>query len=543
MSYLVLARKYRPQSFSSVSGQEHVTRTLSNAIERDKISHAYLFAGPRGVGKTSVARIFSKALNCKKGLTADPCLECENCVEIGKGTNLCVREIDGASHNSVDNVRELIETFRSLPPPGSKYKVYIIDEVHMLSLSAFNALLKSLEEPPPNTVFILATTEAHKIPDTVISRCQKHEFRAISGTAIEERLAAIAEKEKLKVEPGVFRIISRISDGSMRDAQSLLDRVQVYCTDVLTLKECSKVLGVVERELLFNLSKAIFARDSQKVIYICREVFSTGVNTALFLKEFVSHWRELLIAGMAGKDGLESIGVPENDISDLIEQVSSESSIDLQDLVRLAREGADSALRSSYPKYAFESLVIRMAYREKVKELSEIIGMLKRGAPTPPTALVQSSQQVVASREKVAQQPAVQTKKSSNSPDWNGFVKSVKSRMLSEQLKRLSVSQFGDGLMRASAPELCVKYLQEKSSAEKLAELLAEFSGTKEWKIELSVSKSSENNGRSIKEQEEYKRSTSRKEQEEQIAKHPGVQKLQKVFPGSKIENIKLKTN
>jgi len=533
MSYLVLARKYRPLDFSSVSGQEHVTRTLSNAIARDKISHAYLFAGPRGVGKTSVARIFSKALNCKKGVTSEPCLECENCLEISKGTNLCVREIDGASHNSVDNVRELIETFRALPPPGSKYKVYIIDEVHMLSTAAFNALLKSLEEPPPNTVFILATTEAHKIPDTVISRCQRHEFRALTNDAIEARLAAIATEENLKVESGVFRMIARISDGSMRDAQSLLDRVQVFCEDVLTVKECSKVLGVVERELLFSLSEAIFARDSQKAIYICGEVFSTGVNTPLFLKEFVSHWRELLIAKMAGEHGLDQIGVPKSDSGDLLKQVSSVSSVDLQDLVRLAREGADSALRSTYPKYAFESLVIRMAYRENVKDLTEIIQMIRQGSP--PSVVVKNTQERAV---KEVQTGAV----ASGMASWSDFVQSAaKSIMLAEHLKRLSISKFAPGFMIASGPALSVKCLQDKDNMKNLIELLHKFSGKKDWRIELTVG--ANNSTKSIKQQEEYRQTKNRKEQEEDIARHPGVQKLQKVFPGSKIENIKLKTN
>ena len=183
MSYLVLARKYRPSVFASVSGQEHVTRTLANALKRDKVVHAYLFTGPRGVGKTSVSRILSKAINCQNPKDAEPCLECVTCKEIGAATSLAVREIDGASHNSVENVRDLMDSFKSLPPPGYKRKIYIIDEVHMLSISAFNALLKSLEEPPPHTVFILATTDVHKIPETVISRCQRHDFRALSKNA------------------------------------------------------------------------------------------------------------------------------------------------------------------------------------------------------------------------------------------------------------------------------------------------------------------------------------------------------------------------
>ncbi|MCB0337324.1 MAG: DNA polymerase III subunit gamma/tau, partial [Bdellovibrionales bacterium] len=199
MSYLVIARKYRPGTFEAVLGQEHVTRTLANSIKRDRIAHAYVFAGPRGVGKTSSARVLAKALNCEHGPTDSPCGECAPCKDIAEGRCLAVREIDGASHNSVDNVRELIDSFRSLPPPGCRYKVYIIDEVHMLSTSAFNALLKSLEEPPPHTVFILATTELHKIPETVLSRCQRHDFRPMSIQAIEGNLRAVAEAEQISI--------------------------------------------------------------------------------------------------------------------------------------------------------------------------------------------------------------------------------------------------------------------------------------------------------------------------------------------------------
>ena len=213
MSYLVLARKYRPAGFNSVSGQEHVTRTLSNAIKLDKVVHAFLFTGPRGVGKTSVSRILSKALNCQNPHETEPCQECASCKEIGQGNSLAVREIDGASHNSVDNVRELVDSFKTLPPPGYKYKVYIIDEVHMLSISAFNALLKSLEEPPPNTVFILATTEVHKIPDTVISRCQRHDFRALAIGSIEARLKEICQFEGIEAEQEAITLVARLSDG------------------------------------------------------------------------------------------------------------------------------------------------------------------------------------------------------------------------------------------------------------------------------------------------------------------------------------------
>lgn len=294
MSYLVLARKYRPPAFEGVAGQAQVTKALQNAIVRGRVGHAYLFAGPRGVGKTSIARIFSKCLNCETGPTVTPCLTCSNCRDIAQGTSLSVREIDGASHNSVDNVRDLIESFRTLPPPGSQYKVYIIDEVHMLSTSAFNALLKSLEEPPPNTIFILATTELHKIPETVLSRCQRHTLRALPINLVEEELAKIANAESIQCEPGALRLIARLSDGSMRDAQSLLDRVSAYVDTTLTEEETGRVLGVVGKQGLFKLSAAIIERDSATALLNIHDSFLQGVEPGVLLRDFAHHWRDLL---------------------------------------------------------------------------------------------------------------------------------------------------------------------------------------------------------------------------------------------------------
>lgn len=555
MSYLVFARKYRPQDFSSVSGQEHVTRTLANAISRDKVSHAYLLAGPRGVGKTSIARIFSKALNCEKGPSAKPCLKCTNCQEIAQGISLAVREIDGASHNSVDNVRELIDSFRSLPAPGSRYKIYIIDEVHMLSTAAFNALLKSLEEPPPHTVFILATTEPHKIPETVISRCQRHDLRAISSADIEQRLKHIAAQEKMDIEPEALRMISRLSEGSMRDAQSILDRVQAFCEGRITAADAGKLLGSVEKAVLFKLSRAVFEHDSAQVLKLLSEAFSVGLDAGLFLKEFTSHWRELLIARFGGEQALAQMGLAADDVVELRRQVASVGPQDVQDLVMLAREGADLALRSAYPKYALEALLVRMALRKEVVELSGLVTGLKELLSLPAAAReVAASAAPKSAPLRVASSPvdlparAVE-KAAANEPvtgiafDWKDFIRHAldrNERMLAEQLKQLSVSSFVPGSLVAEGPEFCVRYLQEGRNGEKLKKLLESFyqAGT-DWRFKFTRV---ENGGSAlpgsvVREEKQVRHARSR-ENKENIANHPSLKTLQQVFPGSTIEDI-----
>ena len=555
MSYLVLARKFRPQSFEEVSGQEHVTRTLRNAITRGKIAHAYLFAGPRGVGKTSIARIFAKCLNCEKGTGPVPCLVCENCAAIAQGTSLAVREIDGASHNSVDNVRELIESFRSLPAPGSRYKIYIIDEVHMLSISAFNALLKSLEEPPPHTIFILATTEPHKIPETVLSRCQRHDLRALSNGQVEERLREIATKEDLSIESEVVRLIARLSDGSLRDAQSLLDRVQSFCDDRITVQEAGQVLGVVDRSVLFRLTRAVCGRDAALVLKELNEAFSFGVDPALFLKEFVSHWRELLIAKSAGAEALKQIGISAEDAGDFAAAVSPMSAHDVQDLAFLAREGADAALRSAYPKYALEALLVRMAAREPVLEIGALLGQLKEGKWGPGGGGTSERGEETSSgaAPKIVRHvpdgvaPAVKpgAAPSREALVWEEFVQEAKTTcggMLVEQLKRLSVEQFTAGTLRARGPEFSVTYLQQKANKDKLEKSLESFSRHSRWIIHLSLSAAAvEAEPGSLLSRERQVAVRTREEKEHDLSNHPKVKSLQKAFPGSTIENIRIK--
>jgi DNA polymerase-3 subunit gamma/tau len=286
MSYVAIARRWRPSTFGEIVGQPHVTRTLENAIAMGRIHHAFLFTGARGVGKTTAARALARALNCEKGPTATPCGVCAACKEILKGASPDVIEIDGASNNSVDDVRELRETVRYLPQHG-KYKIYIVDEVHMLTGSAFNALLKTLEEPPPHVVFIFATTEPQKIPETILSRVQRFDFNRIPLPVVVERLELIAKEDGIVAPPEVLRLIARAGDGSMRDAQSLLDQVISFCGKELEARKVADVLGLVDRELLYGMLEGVLAGDADRCLAAIEKVYEVGYELSAFASEML----------------------------------------------------------------------------------------------------------------------------------------------------------------------------------------------------------------------------------------------------------------
>ncbi len=543
-----------------MSGQEHVTRTLSNAIKRDKVVHAYLFTGPRGVGKTSVARILSKAINCQKSGATEPCLECPSCKEIGAGTSLAVREIDGASHNSVDNVRELMDSFKSLPPPGYRFKVYIIDEVHMLSVSAFNALLKSLEEPPPNTVFILATTEVHKIPETVLSRCQRHDFRALSVQTIEQRLLQVCKEEEIKADSDSIRLIARLADGSMRDAQTLLDRVQSFCEGKITADDTSRALGTVERRALVALAAAIFARDVERVLEQVSELFASGIDPSTLLREFVSFWREVFVAKLGGEQRLKVMGISDDTAVELLRMTSPFEAVDIQDLWDVAREGADRCLRSAHPRYGFEALVVRMATRQPVAELGELIARISsqpeaapsgaRSASAQSTAVpAQSQARSAAPRLEArpqsaasAAQPAAAAPPKGAALSWEDFLRGgaeAGGKMFVESLKRLRVTRFEHGVIEGTGPEFNVKSVMGDKA--KVMALLNDFvnrqglQSVTTWKIAFVKGQGS---AESATAQQPSARSNV-----EAVQGHPALQSLQKIFPGSKVEQVRSKNN
>ena len=301
MGYLVLARKYRPQTFDEVVGQQHVTQTLRNAIRSDRVAHAILFSGPRGTGKTTIARILAKAMNCASGPTDAPCNACRSCNDITAGRGVDVFEIDGASNNSVEQVRELRENSRYMSA-HSRFKIYIIDEVHMLSVAAFNALLKTLEEPPAHVMFLFATTEAHKIPITILSRCQRHDLRRIDLPAVSAHMEAICRAESMPISEGNLWAIARESGGSMRDALSLLDQILACGDGQMDDAYISTLLGGMERQLLFDLSAAVFAGDLSQVLTVIDQAFKNGQDLKRFYGDLLAHFRCLMLVKLAVRE-------------------------------------------------------------------------------------------------------------------------------------------------------------------------------------------------------------------------------------------------
>ncbi|MDD3922816.1 MAG: DNA polymerase III subunit gamma/tau [Endomicrobiia bacterium] len=294
MSYLVLARKFRPTTFDEVIGQDHISQTLKNAISENKVAHAYLFSGPRGTGKTTMARIFAKALNCKEGPTAEPCGKCENCLEISKNQSIDVFEIDGASNTGVDNIRELRENVK-FGTTSSKYKIYIIDEVHQISTAGFNALLKTLEEPPAHVIFILATTEQHKVPITILSRCQKYRFRLLSTKEIAGVIKKIAQKDNFEIDDEALEIIINSSGGSMRDALSLLDQAISSSTGKITAEYIRNLIGLLPKELIAQTTENIATNNTEALLKTCKEVYEEGYNILQFARDLRDHLRQLMI--------------------------------------------------------------------------------------------------------------------------------------------------------------------------------------------------------------------------------------------------------
>lgn len=384
MSYQVIARKYRPQGFEEVIGQDAVTQTLKNAIASNRVHHAYLFCGARGIGKTSLARIFAKALNCVKGPTATPCQICPICLEITGGSSLDVREIDGASNTSVEDVREIREQLKYLPA-SAKYKIYIIDEVHMLSNNAFNALLKTLEEPPPHVIFMFATTESHKIPATILSRCQRFDLRRIPNDQVFEKLKEICEAEKINPSEDALRLIVRESGGSLRDSQSLLDQAIALTDGNLNLDSISSMLGLSNSSDIYQITNAVLTQSTEKALLIVHSIYEKGHDLKQFVTQWLEQWKNLLLyRATQSIKVLESL--TETEKTELI-KISQKAEIAMLDTgFHLLCRGVEEISRTEFPKMILEVLIVRLSHLSEIKSLSEILNAMKSGSSFSTTA-------------------------------------------------------------------------------------------------------------------------------------------------------------
>ena len=383
MSYIAIARKWRPKRFEEIAGQRHITKTLENAISRDRVHHAYLFSGPRGVGKTTAARTLARSLNCEQGPSLEPCSKCSNCLEILSGNNPDVVEIDGASNNSVDDVRDLRESVQFLPTKSSK-RIYIIDEVHMLSKGAFNALLKTLEEPPHHVLFIFATTEPQKIPDTILSRVQRFEFKRIPAKTVTNHLRNICDAEGIKIEEGGLQLIARAGEGSMRDSQSLLDQVISFGGTDISLEQVSNALGLIDRSLIYNMLEGIVFTDASRCLNAINQVYDYGYDLSEFSSELLELIRNATMVQLTDDSG-SFIDISDSEHNQL-KKIANKTTPDV--LVRSFQvmiEVHEQLTHSSRPKLVLEMAVARLISIRPVRSIDSLIERLGKieGSPRP----------------------------------------------------------------------------------------------------------------------------------------------------------------
>lgn len=564
MSYLVLARKWRPQTFSDLIGQEHVSQTLRNAIDCGRVAHAFLFTGARGVGKTSSARILAKTLNCEQGPTTEPCNSCTACREITEGNSVDVFEIDGASNNGVDEIRELRDNVKYLPS-HSRFKIFIIDEVHMLSNSAFNALLKTLEEPPPHIKFIFATTEPHKVPVTILSRCQRFDFKRIPLPKIISRLRFIVDQEGVSISDTALTIVARKGDGSMRDSLSTLDQVLAFCGETVEDEAVIDILGVVDRQLILETLRAAAARDTASLIQLVARVDASGCNMRNFCNELIGQIRALMLLKAAPKsaDLLDLSDQELNDLLDLSQQLDLPT---VQRYITILLKTEAEMAASSFGRLLLEMALVRigtMAPVIPVEQLIEKLNALAAKTPAIPIAsdpaatyraAVQPQRPSTASPPAPSNTEAPREASSGNSgsavssggdKSWAGFVAYAKSKrpMLGTKLEKGSPIQTDGGTLKIGYQKgtLELSMMQEPDSSKLLSELARGYFGSSVTVTIVPLNGSDQSAPQSIAEKKTAESARSEKAMRAAVESHPIFKTTMSVF-GGEIVSLKKTT-
>jgi DNA polymerase-3 subunit gamma/tau len=419
MPYTVFALKWRPQGFDEIIGQDHIVATLKNAIQKKRLAHAYLFAGPRGVGKTSTARILAKALNCKDGPVLNPCQKCASCLEITRGRALDVVEIDGASNRGIDEIRALRESVKFAPVQG-KYKVYIIDEVHQITTDGFNALLKTLEEPPPYVKFIFATTHPHKVIPTILSRCQRLDFRRISVTEISGQLQRIAGAEGIEVERDVLFAIAKASDGSLRDAESVLDQLVSFSQGKISLEDVVATLGVVEQEALFEITERIIRKDPKATLGLFNDIIDNGKDTGVFLANLIEHFRNLMIAKVTHADA-KLIDLPSEVCEKLLQQSQYFTLEEIFSAFNILVNAQEMSKRLESQRIPLEVSLIRLAHDKKGAEAQPPSQKIEPVKTRPPQDPPKAQDPPAAPKDEAAAQVSLENVKEA----WQNIINSL----------------------------------------------------------------------------------------------------------------------